>query len=282
MERTWSKKLRVMLAPSLFKLCIILYLFIIIFPFIWILLTSFKPEHEIWGISALRPFSKNPTLINYIEVFRKEILRALTNSLIVTSITTFYITVVAALIAYAIARLEFKGKNLLLSIILATSFFPQMITVGPIYVLFQSLNLLNSYWVVLPYSSITLPVATFILTTHFKKIPKAIEESAMIDGASQFTILYRIIMPLALPGIFVAAIIVFITAWNEFLLSLTLNTDHQYQTAPVWITFLRGQFNVFWGQVAAGTTIVTIPTLIIVLLFQKQIIAGLTSGSVKE
>lgn len=270
------------LAPILFKIIIALYLFIIIFPFVWIFLTSFKPEHEIWGISALKPFSKNPTMENYIEIFKKDVMNVLKNSLIVTSMTTIYITFVASLVAFAIARLEFRGKNLLLSIILATSFFPQMITVGPIYVLFQKLNILNSYWIVLPYSSITLPVATFILTTHFKKIPMAIEESAMIDGASKLTILYKIILPLALPGLFVAAIIVFITAWNEFLLSLMLNSDFKYQTAPVWITYLRGQFNVFWGQVAAATTIVTIPTLIIVLLFQRQIISGLTSGSVKE
>jgi len=160
--------------------------------------------------------------------------------------------------------------------------FPQMIIVSPTFNLFYKLGWLNSYAIVLPYSSITLPVAIFILVTHFAKIPKSLEESASIDGASKFTTFFKIIFPLGLPGVFTAAIIVFISAWNEFLLTLTLNPNQAYHTAPVAITFLRGQFRVFWGQVAAATVVVTIPTLIIVLLFQKQIISGLTSGSIKE
>jgi multiple sugar transport system permease protein len=120
------------------------------------------------------------------------------------------------------------------------------------------------------------------LVNHFSKIPKEMEESAVMDGASQFLTFYKIILPLALPGIFTAAIMTFIGVWNEFLLSLTLNTNAAYHTAPVAISFLRGQFEIFWGQVTAATVIVTIPTLLIVLLFQKQIISGITSGAVKE
>lgn len=261
---------------------IFLYLFIILFPFIWIFITSFKPEIEIWGDGALKLIAKKPTITHYNEIFAKGILNSLKNSLIVSGITTVYITFVASLCAYAIARLKFWGKNILLTLVLATSMFPQMIIVGPIFNLFYNLNLLNSYAVVLPYSAVTLPVAIFILVTHFAKIPKSLEESASIDGASKFTTFYKIILPLALPGIFTAGIIVFISAWNEFLLTLTLNSDQTYHTAPVAITFLRTQFTVFWGQVAASTVVVTIPTLIIVLLFQKQIISGLTSGSIKE
>ena len=155
-----------------------------------------------------------------------------------------------------------------------------MIIVGPIFNLFYNLNLLNSYAVVLPYSSITLPVAIFILVTHFAKIPKSLEESASIDGASKFTTFYKIILPLALPGIFTAAIIVFISAWNEFLLTLTLNSDKTYHTAPVAIYVFKTQF-VFWGQVAAVTVVVTILPLLLSII-QKQIISGLTSGSIKE
>jgi len=263
-------------------IAIILYLLIIIFPFIWVFVTSFKPEREIWGDGALKIISNKPTLIHYQDVFRKEILTALKNSLIVSVVTTLYVTFVAALAAYAIARLKFFGKNVLLSIVLGTSMFPQMIIVGPIFNAFQKLGILNSYFIVLPYSTITLPVSIYILVTHFAKIPISLEESANIDGASKFTTFIKIILPLALPGLFTAAIITFISAWNEFLLTLTLNPDHGYRTATVAITFLRGQFQVFWGQVAAATVIVTIPTLIMVLLFQKQIISGLTSGAIKE
>ncbi|ERJ12921.1 carbohydrate ABC transporter permease [Haloplasma contractile] len=263
-------------------ICIIFYLFIIIFPFLWVFVTSFKIEKDIWGDQALKLISDQPTLDHYKAIFKQNIVNSLKNSLIVSTVTTLYVTFIAALCAYAIARLRFFGKNIMLSVILGTSMFPQMIIVGPIFNAFERLGLLNSYFVVLPYSTITLPVAVYILVTHFAKIPKSLEESADIDGASKMTIFFRIILPLALPGLFVAAIITFISSWNEFLLTLYLNSDRSYQTATVAITFLRGQFEVFWGQVAAATVVVTIPTLIMVLLFQRQIISGLTQGAIKE
>ncbi len=269
-------------AEKLFVTAIVLYLLIIIFPFIWVGLTSLKPESEIWGSEALKIFSNNSTVEHYQELFRGNILNALKNSFIISSITTIYVTLVASCCAYAIARLKFVGKNILLAIILATSMFPQMIVVGPIYNVFVKLGWTNSYFITLPYSMITLPVAIFILVTHFAKVPKEMEESAKVDGASAIRTFIKIILPLALPGIFTAAIITFIGAWNEFLLSLTLNSNSAFHTAPVAISFLRGQFTIFWGQVTAATVIVTIPTLIIVILFQKQIISGLTSGAVKE
>ncbi|MDF2592458.1 MAG: sugar transporter permease [Clostridia bacterium] len=266
----------------LFAGIIVLYLLIIIFPFIWVALTSFKPESEIWGTEAMKIFSSNATIEHYEALIKANILNSLKNSFIISSITTIYVTFVAAFCAYAIARLRFTGKNLLLAVVLGTSMFPQMIVVGPIYNAFVKLGWTNSYFISLPYSMITLPVAIFILVTHFAKVPKEMEESASIDGASKMKTFIKIIFPLALPGIFTSAIITFIGVWNEFLLSLTLNSDSSFHTAPVAISFLRGQFQIFWGQVTAATIVVTIPTLIMVILFQKQIISGLTSGAVKE
>ncbi len=267
---------------TLFFIAMGLYLFIIIFPFLWVLLTSFKPESEIWGEAALRLFADQSTLEHYEALIKGNILNSLKNSVIIASITTAYVTAVASIAAYAIARLKFWGKNLLLAVVLATSMFPQMVVVGPIYNAFVNLGWTNSYWISLPYSMISLPVAIYILVTHFAKVPKEMEESAMMDGASKWTTFSKIIFPLAMPGIFTAAIITFIGVWNEFLLSLTLNSDASFHTAPVAIAFLRGQFQIFWGQVTAATVLVTIPTLIVVVLFQKQIISGLTSGAVKE
>lgn len=261
---------------------IALYLVVIVFPFIWIFAASFKPTQEIFGPGAFRLVSANPTMENYVNVLKNGILKAMLNSFIVASITSVYVVSVATLAAYAITRFKFRGKNLLLGIILAVSMFPQMIIVGPIYNLFMKLNLTNSYFVVLPYSTITLPVAVFILVTHFNKIPVALEEAATIDGATSFQILTKIVFRLAAPGIFTTAIIVFISAWNEFLLTVTLNTNKAFHTVPVAISFLRTQFTILWGDVTAATVIVTIPTLIVVLLFQKQIVSGLTSGAVKE
>jgi len=261
---------------------ILLYLIVIIFPFIWVFLTSFKPTQEIFGEGAFRLISESPTMENYANVLENGILQSMWNSFVVAGITSIYVVMVATLAAYAITRFKFRGKNLLLGIILAVSMFPQMIIVGPIYNLFMNLNLTNSYFVVLPYSTITLPVAVFILVTHFNKIPIALEEAATIDGATSMQILSKIVFRLAAPGIFTTAIIVFIAAWNEFLLTVTLNTNKAYHTVPVAISFLRRQFTILWGDVTAATVIVTIPTLIIVLLFQKQIVSGLTSGAVKE
>jgi multiple sugar transport system permease protein len=269
-------------AEKLFAVIIVLYLLIIIFPFIWVALTSFKPESEIWGSGAMKIFSQNATFEHYEALIKANILNSLKNSFIISSITTIYVTFVASFCAYAIARLKFVGKNLLLAVVLGTSMFPQMIVVGPIYNAFVKLGWTNSYFISLPYSMITLPVAIFILVTHFAKVPKEMEESASIDGASKMKTFIKIIFPLALPGIFTSAIITFIGVWNEFLLSLTLNSNSNFHTAPVAISFLRGQFQIFWGQVTAATIVVTIPTLIMVILFQKQIISGLTSGAVKE
>lgn len=265
-------------------LLIISFLFAMIFPFIWVFITSFKTTGEIYSVTgAFNIIPENPTLKNYIAVlFEKGILNAVKNSFIVSSVTTIYIIFVATLCAYAISRFHFRGKNVLLGLILAVSMFPQMIVTGPVYNLFNELGWTNSFAIVLPYSVITLPTAVWILVTHFNQIPLAIEESAKMDGATPFQILYRIVFPLAAPGVFTTAIIVFIAAWNEFLLTITLNADQAYHTVPVAISFLRTQFEILWGEVTAATTIVTIPTLIIVLLFQRQIVSGLTSGGVKE
>lgn len=265
-----------------FSIFIILYLLIIVFPFFWVLVTSFKPESEIWGKGALRLIAENPTLDHYRSLSENNVLRGIKNSFIVASLTTVYVTLVSIFAAYALARLQFRGKTFILTLVLAVSMFPQMIVVGPIYNMFNDLGWTNSYNIIFPYSMISLPVAIYILVTHFKKIPYTLEESAKIDGATPIQTLIKIVTPLALPGIFTSAIITFIGVWNEYVLSLTLNNDLSYHTAPVAISFLRGQFEIFWGQVTAAATIVTIPTLIIVLLFQKQIISGLTSGALKE
>ncbi len=269
-------------STTLFKVIIIMYLFIILFPFIWVAITSLRPESEIWSTNALSLKGAQFTNENYVGLFKTTILNSLKNSLIVSSITTLYVTLIASLCAYSIARLDFKFKKLLTVVILATSMFPQMIVVGPIYRIFVNLGWTNSFYLSLPYSMITLPIAVFILITHFSQIPKEMEESAIMDGSSKINTFFKIILPLAAPGIFTSAIMTFIAAWNEFLLALTLNTDETWRTATVGISFLRGQFEIFWGQVTAATVVVTIPTLIIVILFQKQIVSGITSGALKE
>ncbi len=259
------------------------FLAVMVFPFFWILITSFKPSAEIFGKdTAFNVIANNPTLLNYGQVIEKGILNSVKNSLIVASFTTLYVVAVATLSAYILARVRFKGKALVLGLILSVSMFPQMVVVGPIFNMFYKLNLLNSYFVTLAYSSITLPAAVWIMVAHFQRIPLSIEEAASIDGCSQWKTLWKVIFPVALPGVFTCAIMTFIAAWNEYLLTLTLNSDKEYQTVPVAINALRTQFSILWGEITAATVLVVIPTLIIVLLFQKQIVSGMVSGAVKE
>ncbi len=259
------------------------FLVVMVFPFFWILITSFKPSSEIFGKdTAFHIIANNPTLVNYRAVLDKGILNSVKNSFIVATVTTIYVVCVATLSAYILARVRFKGKGLVLGLILSVSMFPQMVVVGPVFNMFYKLNILNSYFVTLAYSSITLPAAVWIMVAHFKRIPLSIEEAASIDGCSQWQTLWKVIFPIALPGVFTCSIMTFIAAWNEYLLTMTLNSDKQFQTVPVAINALRTQFSILWGEITAATVLVVIPTLIIVLLFQKQIVSGMTSGAVKE
>ncbi|NCB32146.1 MAG: carbohydrate ABC transporter permease, partial [Clostridia bacterium] len=243
---------------------IALFLLINIFPFFWILITSFKPSAEIFGDTAFRVFPANPTAENFRQVvFEKGMVHAIGNSFIVSALTTVYVVVVASMSAYIIARFRFKGKALLMGLILSISMFPQMIIVGPVFNMFYSTGMLNSYWVVLAYSTITLPSAVWIMVTHFKRIPIAVEEAAKIDGCSPWGILWRVIFPVAAPGVFTTGIMTFIAAWNEYLLTCTLNADKAYHTVPVAINALRTQFSILWGEITAATVVVIIPTLLI-------------------
>ena len=262
---------------------VVIFLMITIFPFFWILISSFKPESEIFGANAYRIIAENPTLENYRTVIvEKGMLRAIGNSFVMSAATTFYVVIVASMSAYIISRFKFKGKALLMGLILAVAMFPQMIVVGPIFNMFYKLKILNTYWVCLAYSTITLPSAVWIMLAHFNQVPLALEEAAKIDGCSTWGMLWRIIFPIAAPGVFTTAIMSFISAWNEYLLSCTLNINENIQTVPVRLSYLKDQFTVFWSQIAAATVVVVIPTLLIVLLFQKQIVAGISNGAVKE
>lgn len=220
---------------------IIAFLLISVFPFFWILVTSFKPETEIFGDGAYRIIAQHPTLDAFKTViFEKNILRAVWNSFVMSGFTTLYVIVVASMSAYIISRFKFKGKNLLMALILTVAMFPQMIIIGPVFNMYYSLGKLNSYWVCLAYSSITLPSAVWIMVAHFKQVPLALEEAAKIDGCSTWGTLWRIIFPIAAPGVFTTAIMTFISAWNEYLLSCTMNSNESIQTVPVRIGYLRG------------------------------------------
>ncbi|HSU79743.1 MAG TPA: carbohydrate ABC transporter permease [Candidatus Angelobacter sp.] len=271
-------------AGPFFYIFLVIFAFIILFPFIWVALSSFKPPGELFGSTAFNWWTKHPSFGNYTSIFKEHpFFSYLKNSFVVSIITTVYTVFIASFAAYAIARLDFRGKTFILGLVLSVSMFPQIATVSPIYMFMKNLGLTNSYLgLIIPYTSITLPLSIWILVTFFRKIPYDLEEAAKIDGASIMQTYWRVIFPLAAPGLFTTAILAFIAAWNEFLFALTINSSESYYTVPVGIAMFAGQYTIPWGEICAATVLVTIPLVIMVLIFQRRIVSGLTSGSVKE
>ncbi|QDP41653.1 carbohydrate ABC transporter permease [Radiobacillus deserti] len=261
---------------------LVIFVFLVMFPFIWVFLTSIKPPGEIF--SSFNWFTKNPGLDSYeAALTNRPLLRYMLNSFVVSSLTTVLALAFASFASYAITRLPIRGKGLILGIVLAASMFPQIAIISPMFNLITGLGLRNSYLgLVIPYITISLPLAIWILSTFFQKIPYELEESAKLDGASPFQTFRKIIFPLAAPGVFTTGILVFIAAWNEYLFALTINSSDMWRTVPVGISMYQSQYSIPWGDISAATVIVTIPIVIIVLLFQRRIVSGLTSGSVKE
>lgn len=265
-----------------FYFFLIIFVFIVMFPFFWVFLTSIKPVGEIF--SSYKWFTTNPTLDSYeAALTNRPLLRYMLNSFVVSGVTTVLALTFASFTAYAMTRLPIKGKGLILGLVLASSMFPQIAIISPIFNLVTDLGLRNSYpGLVLPYITITLPLAIWILSTFFKRIPFELDESAKLDGATPFQTFRKVIFPLAAPGVFTTGILVFIAAWNEYLFALTINSDDRWRTIPVGISMYQSQYSIPWGDITAATVIVTIPIVILVLIFQRRIVSGLTSGSVKE
>ncbi|SDD02960.1 multiple sugar transport system permease protein [Melghirimyces thermohalophilus] len=260
------------------------FLIAVLFPFFWLAITSIKPAGELFGADAFRILTDNPTLDNYVKVFTDYPFASyMWNSTVVAVVTTVYCVFVASIAAYAIARLRFWGKSIVLGIVLAVSMFPQIATLSPIFMFMQSTELTNSYLgLIIPYTTFALPLALWNMTNFFRKIPFELEEAAKMDGATTWQALWKVIFPLAVPGTFTTAILVFIAAWNEFFFALTINTEEGMKTVPVGIALFQGRFSIPWADISAASVIVTIPLVVMVLLFQRRIVSGLTSGAVKE
>jgi len=254
-----------------------------LFPFFWLISTSLKLGNEALNSPDLfhGPFG----LQNYKSVIEQDFGFNLRNSAIIAGTTTVFCIAIGALAAYALARLPIKRKILVLAGVLAVSLFPPVALVPPMYEVWRTLGLLNTYpGLYIPYTAFTLPLTIFILSTFFASIPKDLEEAARIDGATAFQAFWKVILPLAAPGVFAAAIITFVAAWNEFLLASTFAPrDKAVQTVTVAIAAFTGsvQFERPIGTITAACVIVTIPMIILTLIFQRRIVAGLTTGGVK-
>jgi multiple sugar transport system permease protein len=253
-------------------------------PAYWMVVTSFR---QVGFTYDTTPFFSHVTLDNYVTAFSTDLGnhfgRALVNSLIISTVTTVVALLVGVSASYALARLEFRGKFVVMGFILAASMFPGVALVTPLFQLFTNLNWIGTYQaLIIPDISFVLPLSIYILVSFFREMPWELEESARIDGCTKSQAFRKIIMPLAAPGIFTTAILAFISAWNEFLIASQLSND-QTQTVTVAIASFTGSqpHQEPYTAVMAAGTIVTIPLVIMVLIFQRQIVAGLTAGAVK-
>jgi multiple sugar transport system permease protein len=255
-------------------------------PVLWLLSLSFKTAATV-GDGRIIPAEF--TFENYSNLFTggldSPFLRPLINSILIALIATTIAITLASFTAYAIARLNFPGKSVILAGALAIAMFPPISVVGPLFDMWRALGIYDTYiGLIIPYLTFALPLAIYTLVAFFREIPFELEQAAQVDGATPTQAFRKVIVPLAAPGMFTAAILVFIFAWNDFVFAITLTSSKEgAQTVPAALAFFTGesQFTAPTGSIAAAAILVTIPIILFVLFFQRRIVAGLTSGAVK-
>lgn len=253
-----------------------------IFPALWILFTSLKTEAEL-TVKPITWLPHAPTVANYLRAFTDQpLLLFLFNSFMVAILSTALTLFISVLAAYALARLQIRGRDLILSAIIAVSTFPLVTLLVPLFEIMRALGLLNT-WValILPYTVLSLPVCTLILVSFFEGIPRDLENSAMIDGCTRIGALFKVVVPLSAPGVFTAGILAFVNAWDEFLLALSFNSNPMLRTLPVGITLYQGEFAFPWPVISAALVVGIVPVAILIVIFQERVVSGLTSGGIK-
>jgi multiple sugar transport system permease protein len=271
---------------TLWSIAILLVVMFALIPVLWLISVSLKtPE----AVTDGRFIPADISFDNYKSLFEGGIddspfIKPLINSIVIALITTVIAITLAAFTAYAIARLEFPGKRLILAGALAIAMFPPISTVGPLFDMWRALGLYDTYpGLIIPYLTFSLPLAIYVLVAFFREIPWELEQAAQVDGATPFQAFTKVIVPLAAPGVFTAAILVFIFCWNDFLFAISLTSSDASRTVPAALAFFTGEssFTQPTGSIAAAAVVVTIPIIIFVLFFQRRIVAGLTAGAVK-
>jgi multiple sugar transport system permease protein len=253
-----------------------------IFPALWILFTSLKTESEL-TVKPITWLPHAPTIANYLRAFTDQpLLLFLFNSFMVAILATALTLFVSVLAAYALARLQIRGRDLILSAIIAVSTFPLVTLLVPLFEIMRALGLLNT-WIalILPYTVLSLPVCTLILVSFFEGIPRDLENSAMIDGCTRMGALFKVVVPLSAPGVFTAGILAFVNAWDEFLLALSFNSNPMLRTLPVGITLYQGEFAFPWPVISAALVVGIVPVAVLIVIFQERVVSGLTSGGIK-
>lgn len=265
-----------------FYALVVVIVVISIFPFYYAILTSFKSGTAIFEINYL---PVDFSVQNYITVMTgRNFIRSVINSVFISGVTVLFALFLAVTASYALSRVRFRGRSLLLITILGVSMFPQIAVLAGLFELIRFLGIYNTPWaMVLSYTIFTLPFTVWVLTTFMRDLPIEIEEAAIIDGATPWNIITKVFMPLLWPALVTTGLLAFIGAWNEFLFALTFTISETQRTVPVAIALLSGasEQEIPWGPIMAASVIVTIPLVILVLIFQRKIVAGLTAGGVK-
>jgi trehalose/maltose transport system permease protein len=253
-----------------------------LFPFYWLINTSLKSGADLSGADLLPP---SPTADNYTSIFEDaDFTMALRNSAIVAGSVTGLSLLIGSFAGYALARLHLPFKFLILAIVLSISTFPPIAIAAPVFELWNDIGLYNTYLgLILPSLAFGLPLTVYILASFFRDIPRELEEAALVDGATRFQAFRKVVVPLAAPGVVTAGLLVFIFVWNEFLFAITLTSTPERRPVPAAIAFFTGsqQFEIPLGTISAASVVVTVPLIILVLIFQRRIVAGLTAGAVK-
>ncbi len=266
----------------LFYIGVVLIVAISVFPFYYAIMTSFETGTAIFKPNFLpEQFSRD----NYNQVLtQRGFIRSVINSVFIASVTVCFALFLAVTASYALARVRFRGRGLLLLTILGVSMFPQIAVLSGLYELINVLGLYNKPWsLILSYTIFTLPFTVWVLTTFMRELPVEIEEAAIVDGATPWIIITKVFLPLLWPALVTTGLLAFIGAWNEFLFALTFTISETQRTVPVAIALLSGTSvqEIPWGPIMAASVLVTVPLIVLVLIFQRRIVAGLTAGGVK-
>jgi trehalose/maltose transport system permease protein len=271
-----------LLLRALFYLLVIAILVFNLFPFFWALLSSFRPSSELF---STRLIPQQLTLHSYEEVFRDpRFMAALLNSIIVSGATVLIALALGSLCAYALGRLPFRFKAPVLYLVLTMTMFPQISVLSGLFVMLKTLDLFNTrQGLVLTYLIFSLPFTIWVMTQYFRSLPRELEEAAYVDGASPLTVFWKILLPLTTPGLVSTGLLAFIGAWNEFLFALTFTVTDNMKTVQVAISQFSGSssYEQPWGSIMAASMVVTVPLVVLVLIFQYRIVEGLTAGAVK-
>jgi multiple sugar transport system permease protein len=251
------------------------------FPILWQTITSVKPDTDLVQLPPLLPL--HPTLDHYEALFQQHpFSRVLFNSFMVAVLTTLAALTLGMLAAFPLARLPVRGKPLVLGLVLGCSMFPAIVTVGPLFMIIRALGLRDTWWALLiSHTTFALPLTIWVLTNFLRELPEDLYRAARVDGCSPWQAFTRILLPLCRPGLTAAGILAFLFSWTEFLYAFTFTATEASRTVPVAIVLFPGLHEIRWGEIAAASIVVTLPVLVLVLLFHRYIVSGLTAGAVK-